>query len=466
MAYLTESKRINIPILKGMPMYNHGNYLVRLGHVVRWLGEQAEELGVEIYPGTAASEVLYNDDGSVAGIATTDLGIAKDGSPKDQFARGMELRAPITLFSEGCHGHLAKGLYKKFDLRQDCQPQTYGIGLKELWEIDPAKHKPGRVEHTAGWPLDPKTYGGSFLYHLGDSSSPLVAVGFVIALDYKNPFLHPFKEFQKFKTHPSVRPTFEGGTRIGYGARALNEGGVQSLPRTSFPGGALLGCSPGLMNVPKIKGTHNAMKSGVLAADSAFEALKDGHKPGMVLDYHERLMESDIMKELKAVRNFRPSFSTSLGVYGGMIYSGFMYVSRGMEPFTLKHHGKDSESLLPASQCKEIEYPKPDGEVTFDLLSSVALSGTNHEGDQPPHLTLADDAKPVQRNLAEFAGPESRFCPAGVYEFVPEESGEGMRLQINAQNCVHCKTCDIKDVSQNINWVVPESGGGPAYDGM
>lgn len=470
-AFLTEKYRIPIPIFKGLPMYNHGNYVVRLGNVVRWLGQQAEELGVELYPGYAASEVLFHDDGSVKGIATNDVGIKKDGSPKDSFERGMELHAKCTIFAEGCHGHLAKQLFKKLNLRSNCDPQTYAIGLKELWEIDPSKHKPGTVEHTVGWPLNRKTYGGSFLYHL-DEGAPLVTIGFVVGLDYTNPYLSPFQEFQRFKLHPSVRPTFEGGTRISYGARALNEGGFQSIPKLTFPGGCLIGCSPGFMNVPKIKGTHNAMKSAMIAAESVFEAVFSENQTTTTkgiepTEYERKLQESSVWKELKSVRNIRPSFHSPLGIYGTMMYTGvFYFLCRGKEPWTFSHGGPDYSKLRPASECKPIEYPKPDGVITFDLLSSVALTGTNHEADQPPHLTLKDDTSPVLKNLKVYDGPEQRFCPAGVYEFVPNEEGENMRLQINAQNCIHCKTCDIKDPSQNINWVTPEGGGGPAYNGM
>ncbi|XP_063611755.1 electron transfer flavoprotein-ubiquinone oxidoreductase, mitochondrial-like [Penaeus indicus] len=469
-AFLTEKGRINIPILPGMPMHNHGNYIVRLGHFVRWLGEQAEELGVEIYPGTPASEILYNEDGSVAGVATSDVGIAKDGSPKDSFARGMELRAKCTIFAEGCHGHLAKQLYTKFNLRENCEPQTYGIGLKELWEIKPENHHPGRIEHTVGWPLDKNTYGGSFLYHL-DEEQPLVSLGFVIGLDYTNPYLSPFREFQKFKHHPSLEKTLRGGSRISYGARALNEGGLQCIPKLTFPGGCLVGCSPGFMNVPKIKGTHNAMKSAMVAAESIFEALQDEKNAEAVAinpeSYEANIRNSWVWKELHSVRNVRPSFHTPLGLYGGLLYTGLFYIlGRGKEPWTLKHGVRDAERLKPAAESKPIDYPKPDGEISFDLLSSVALTGTNHEHDQPPHLTLKNDDVPVERNYGVYEGPEGRFCPAGVYEYVPVEVGEGVRLQINAQNCIHCKTCDIKCPSQNINWVVPEAGGGPAYDGM
>ncbi|XP_018364904.1 PREDICTED: electron transfer flavoprotein-ubiquinone oxidoreductase, mitochondrial isoform X2 [Trachymyrmex cornetzi] len=470
-AFLTEKKRISIPIFKGMPMYNHGNYIVRLGHVVTWLGEQAEAAGVEIYPGYAAAEVLYHEDGSVKGVATNDVGIAKDGSPKDTFERGMELHAKCTIFAEGCHGHLTKQLSKKLNLRKDCEPQTYGLGLKEIWEIEPSKHRPGAVEHTVGWPLNRNTYGGSFLYHLNEET-PLVAVGFVVGLDYTNPYLSPFKEFQKFKQHPSIKPTFEGGKRIAYGARALVEGGFQSIPKLQFPGGCLIGCTAGFLNVPKIKGTHNAMKSGMLAAESVIEAIIDAESNISLTKgiepktYTDKIKDSWIYKELKAVRNMRPSFHSSLGLYGGLMYSGFSMLLGGREPWTLSHGGPDYKKLKSAAKSTPIEYPKPDNEVSFDLLSSVALTGTNHEADQPAHLTLMDDTVPVKKNLTEFAGPEGRFCPAGVYEFVPLESGDGERLQINAQNCIHCKTCDIKDPSQNINWVVPEGGGGPAYNGM
>lgn len=465
---LTEKHRIPVPMLPGLPMNNHGNFIVRLGNLVRWLGEQAEELGVELYPGYAAAEVLFHEDGSVKGIATNDVGIAKDGSPKDNFERGMELHAKVTLFGEGCHGHLAKQLYRKFNLRQNCEPQTYAIGLKEVWVVDEKKWRPGRVEHSVGWPLNRNTYGGSFLYHLNEGE-PLVALGFVVGLDYSNPYLSPFREFQRWKHHPFVARTLEGGERIGYGARALNEGGVQSLPELTFPGGLLIGCSPGFMNVPKIKGTHTAMKSGMLAAEAVFPRLsEESSTSGLhVPEYAESLKKSWVWKELHAVRNIRPSFHNYFGLYGGMLYTGvFYWMLRGKEPWTLKHCGLDSDQLKLAKDCVAIEYPKPDGKLSFDLLSSVALSGTNHEGDQPPHLTLKDDSVPVNRNLALYDGPEQRFCPAGVYEYVPSESGEGMRLQINAQNCVHCKTCDIKDPSQNINWVVPEGSGGPAYNGM
>uniref|UniRef100_A0A8K9XZM3 Electron transfer flavoprotein-ubiquinone oxidoreductase n=1 Tax=Oncorhynchus mykiss TaxID=8022 RepID=A0A8K9XZM3_ONCMY len=481
---LTKKYRIPVPMLPGLPMNNHGNYIVRLGHFVRWLGEQAEELGVEIYPGYAAAEVLFHEDGSVKGIATNDVGIAKDGSPKDVFERGMELHAKVTLFGEGCHGHLAKQLYRQFNLRENCEPQTYAIGLKEVWLIDEKKWRPGRVEHSVGWPLNRNTYGGSFLYHLNEGE-PLVALGFVV-----NFFLKHFSDIaclinlgqwkpgycvpwqQKWEMHQSdVR--FSTGSEGSFKIIILPVcSSIQCLPKVTFPGGMLIGCSPGFMNVPKIKGTHTAMKSGMLAAEAIFPKVtaKDlaSETAGLhVPEYEDNLKKSWIWKELYSVRNIRPSFHNYFGLYGGMVYTGvFYWILRGKEPWTLKHAGLDSAQLRPAKECTAIEYPKPDGKLSFDLLSSVALSGTNHEGDQPPHLTLKDDSVPVANNLAIYDGPEQRFCPAGVYEYVPLETGEGMRLQINAQNCVHCKTCDIKDPSQNINWVVPEGSGGPAYNGM
>jgi len=468
-ALLTEKGRVPIPILKGFPMHNHGNYVVRMGHYVQWLGEQAEELGVEIYPGFAATEVLFHEDGSVKGIATNDVGIGKDGGPRDSFARGMEFHAQCTIFGEGCRGQLSKQLMKTLGLNENNEEQIYGIGMKELWQVRPEIHEPGRVEHTVGWPLpDTKTYGGSFLYHLNEDN--LVAVGFVIGLDYANPYLNAYKTFQQFKTHPSVKSTFEGGTRIGYGARALNEGGWQSIPKLAFPGGCLIGCGAGFMNVPKIKGTHTAQRSGMLAAEAIVEAVQAGDQETaglMPTNYEEKVKNSSIWKELHMSRNVKPAFH-NYGLFGGMAYTGLFYIlGRGKEPWTFKHGHTDNQCLEDKSKYQPIEYPKPDGELTFDLLSSVALTGTNHEGDQPPHLTLLDDDTPVNVNYTRFDGPEGKFCPAGVYEYVPREDGaEGMRLVINAQNCIHCKTCDIKDYSQNINWVCPEGGGGPAYDGM
>ncbi|CAG0882621.1 unnamed protein product [Cyprideis torosa] len=461
---LTKSRRIPVPILPGMLMINHGNYIIRMGHFVKWLSEQAEEMGVELYPATAASEVLYNDHGTVRGIATHDVGIAKDGSPKASFQRGMELHAKCTIFAEGCHGHLAKHLFKRFDLRKDCLTQTYGIGLKELWDVPEENHENGLVEHTVGWPSDYQTYAGSFCYHLKDGGHNLIAIGYAIGLDYKNPYIMPFKEFQMLKTHPYYAKYFRGGTRIAYGARALNEGGLQAVPKLTFPGGCLVGCSPGFLNVPKIKGTHNAMKSAMLAAEAVYDSISEGKiEP---LRYEEMVKESWIWKELSGVRNVRPSFNSALGVYGGMAYTGIVhYFLRGYEPWTFQHSTPDHATLKPASEFKPIEYPKPDNEITFDILSSVALTNTNHESDQPGHLTLKDDKIPVELNLAIYDGPEAKYCPAAVYEFV-EDGEHQQKLVINAQNCIHCKTCDIKDPSQNINWVVPEGGGGPAYNGM
>lgn len=466
--YLTKDSAMSIPILKGMPIYNHGNYLVSLGKLTIWLGEQADALGVEIYPATAASEVLYHDDGSVKGIATNDVGIAKDGSPKPSFARGMELHGKCTIFAEGCHGHLTKQLYTKYSLRKNCAHQTYGIGLKEIWEIDKTQHQPGLIIHTAGWPLDNYTYGGSFIYHMLENGQPLVHVGFVIGLDYKNPYLNPYQEFQRFKTHPQIRKIFENGKRIGYGARALNEGGLQSIPKLTFPGGCLIGCSSGFVNTPKIKGVHTAMKSGMLAADSIFKLL--AHKPNSKglepVDYQIRIKNSWIWQELYNVRNFRPSFDTPLGLFGGILYSAlYFFPFRGREPFTLQHRKPDYLSLKQAKDFQRINYPKPDNKITFDLLSSVALTNTNHDHDQPSHLVLKNKQIPNSINLPIYDGPEQRYCPAGVYEYIENESGE-RRLQINAQNCIHCKTCDIKDPRQNINWVTPQGGEGPAYNSM
>ncbi|KAK0418969.1 hypothetical protein QR680_013880 [Steinernema hermaphroditum] len=466
-AILTESGRIPVPIVPGVPLANHGNYIVRLGKVVSWLGEKAEELGVEIFPGIAAQEVLYNDDGSVKGIATNDVGIAKDGSPKDSFERGMELHGKCTIFAEGCRGHMTKQVIERFGLRDDSHFMSYGIGFKELWEIDPAKHRPGYIEHTMGWPLPVNQYGGSFLYHIEDDGQPLVSVGFVIALDYKNPYINTYNEFQRYKLHPSIRKHLEGGKRIGYGARALNEGGYQSIPKLNFPGGCLVGCTAGFLNVAKLKGTHNAMKSGMVAAEAVFPQLESGNVVNPE-NLREELDKTYVMKELKATRNIRPSFNTRFGWLGGLAYSGLFYVlGRGKEPWTLSHGKPDHEKLESADKYTPIEYPKPDGKITFDLLTSVSLTGTNHEEDQPAHLTLYDDTVPEDVNWNVYKGPEGRFCPAGVYEFVPKDDNPSeMRLQINAQNCIHCKTCDIKDPTQNINWVTPEGGGGPKYSGM
>ena len=462
---LGEKGAFNVPVWLLPPqMQNHGNYVISLGNLCRWLAEQAEALGVEVYPGFAAAEVLYDDQGRVKGVATGDLGIGKDGEQKDSYQPGMELRAKYTFFGEGCRGSLSKSLMERFDLRRDCEAQTYGIGLKELWELDPAKHKTGTVMHTAGWPMDRSTWGGSFIYHLENNQA---YVGYVVGLDYANPHLSPFDEFQRFKTHPAIRPMLEGGKRIAYGARALNEGGLQSLPELVFPGGALIGCGAGFLNVPKIKGSHAAMKSGMLAAEAAFEKLSGGDEGYGLLDsYPEKFRASWLHEELYKARNFRPAFS-KWGLFGSMLYGGLdLKVLGGRAPWTFKHGHKDHEALKPAAEMPKIAYPKPDGAVSFDKLSSVFLSGTNHEEDQPVHLTLRDASVPVAHNLALYDAPEQRYCPAGVYEIVRNEDGTDPRLQINAQNCVHCKTCDIKDPTQNINWVTPEGGGGPNYPNM
>ncbi|MDE0202133.1 MAG: electron transfer flavoprotein-ubiquinone oxidoreductase, partial [Rhodospirillaceae bacterium] len=420
-------------------MRNHGNYIISLGNLCRWLGQQAEELGVEVYPGFAAAEVLYHEDGRVKGVATGDMGIAKDGSQKASYEPGVELHAKYTLFAEGARGSLAKQLVERFDLRRRSDPQTYGIGLKEVWEIEPGKHRPGLIQHTFGWPLDSRTYGGSFLYHFDEN---LVSIGFVVALDYENPHLSPFDEFQRFKTHPLVRPVLEGGQRLGYGARAINEGGYQSIPETVFPGGALIGCAAGFLNVPKIKGSHNAMKSGALAAEAVFAALGEADDGTGPLDaYPAALRRSWVMKELRQVRNCRPAFRW--GLVAGTVISFIELWSGGILPWTLRNR-HDHESLKKAADAPKIAYPKPDGVVSFDKPSSVYLSNTNHEEDQPAHLTLKDDGVPIQVNLALYDAPEQRYCPAGVYEIVEDATGPP-HLQINAQNCVHCKTCDIKD---------------------
>ncbi len=459
--FLTARGGVKLPgFLLPPQMRNHGNYIISLGNLCRWLGQQAEELGVEIYPGFAAAELLYDDGGRVKGVATGDMGIAKDGTRKASHEPGIELHAKYTLFAEGARGSLTKELAERFRLRAGAAPQTYGIGLKELWQIDPGKHRPGLIQHSFGWPLDGRTYGGSFLYHFEEN---LVSIGFVIALDYENPHLSPFDEFQRFKTHPLIRPTLEGGERLAYGARAINEGGFQSVPDLVFPGGALIGCAAGFLNVPKLKGSHSAMKSGALAGEAAFAALRDGGDGAKPLDaYPASLRRSWVVKDLKQVRNCRPAFRW--GLAAGTVISGFELWTRGVMPWTLRHR-LDHESLKKAADAPPIAYPKPDGVVSFDKLSSVYLSNTNHEEDQPAHLRLKDDGVPIRVNLALYDAPEQRYCPAGVYEIVQDGDGEP-RLQINAQNCVHCKTCDIKDPTQNIEWVVPEGGGGPNYANM
>ena len=463
--FLTEQGSREVPVWALPPqMQNHGNYIVSLGNVCRWLGEQAEALGAEIYPGFAASELLADDSGRITGVATGDMGIGKDGEAKDSFQRGMELRAKYTFFAEGCRGSLSKQLTERFRLRAGRDPQTYGIGLKELWELDPSKHKQGKIVHSAGWPMDGKTWGGSFLYHLEDN---LCAVGFVVGLDYENPYLSPFDELQRFKTHPAIRDTFEGGRRIAYGARALNEGGLQSIPKLTFPGGALIGCSAGFLNVPKIKGSHNAMKSGMLAAEAVFEALRNGADGSAELVAYPKALEASwVYEELHKARNFRPAFAR-WGLIGGTLYGGLdLKLLGGRAPWTLHHGHEDHSRLKHASEAPKIDYPKPDGVLTFDKNSSVFLSNTNHEEDQPVHLRLTDQSVAVDHNLALYDAPEQRYCPAGVYEILRDDDGRNPRLQINAQNCVHCKTCDIKDPTQNINWVTPEGGGGPNYPNM
>lgn len=447
-------------------MSNHGSYIASLGALCGWLGEQAAELGVEIYPGFAAAEVLYDDNGAVAGVATGDMGVGRDGKPMDNFVRGMELRGKYTLIAEGARGSLTKLLVTKFDLAQADNPQKYGIGLKELWQVAPEKHEPGLVQHSFGWPLDNRTGGGSFLYHYGDN---LVSVGFVVHLNYENPYLSPYDEFQRFKTHPAISPTFEGGKRIAYGARALTEGGWQSIPKLIFPGGALLGCGAGFMNVPRIKGSHNAMLSGIAAAEATFDAISAGRGHDRLEAYEDSVRSGDIARDLKRVRNVKPLWSR-FGTIAGIMLGGIDMWLNTILPgiglgFTLKHGKPDWATLKKARNSKPIAYPKPDGVLTFDKLTNVSFSGTNHEENQPVHLKLADPWIPVTINLPDYAEPAQRYCPAAVYEIVTDDSGKA-HFQINAQNCVHCKTCDIKDPSQNITWVCPEGGGGPNYAGM
>ena len=452
-ALLTQKKMIGLPTPPQMK--NHGNYIISLANFVRWLGKEAEALGVQIFPGFPAADVIA-EQGVVKGIVTGAFGIAKDGSKKDSYQPGMELRAKHTLFAEGCRGSLSQKLM--YSLRQNCDPQTYAIGLKELWEVDPKQHRPGEVLHTVGWPTPHDTYAGSFIYHL---SGGQVAVGYVIGLDYANPHLDPYLEFQTFKTHPAIRPLLEGGRRVAYGARALNEGGWQSIPKLSFPGGSLIGCAAGFLNVPKIKGTHTAMKSGMIAAETLF-AEWDSLGSGALEGYEPAVRASWVGQELEAVRNIRPGFHK--GLWHGLAHAALdTYVLRGKAPWTL-HHRHDHLQLKPAEECQKPDYARPDGKLTFARLDSVALTGTNHEEDQPVHLTLKDATVPIQHNLPLYDAPEQRYCPAGVYEIV-EEAG-AKRLQINAQNCIHCKTCDIKDPTQNIVWVTPEGGGGPNYPNM
>jgi len=446
-------------------MSNHGCYVASLGNLCRWLAGKAEEMGVEIYPGFAAAELVYDDKGNVKGVATGDMGVAGDGSAKDTFMRGMELHGKYTLIGEGARGSLAKQLIAEFKLDEGREPPKFGIGIKELWEVEPEKHRPGLIQHSFGWPLNMSTGGGSFIYHFGEN---LVSAGFVVHLNYDNPYLSPFDEFQRFKTHEAIRPLFEGGRRIAYGARAITEGGYQSVPKLCFPGGALIGCSAGLLNVPRIKGSHNAMASGMLAAEAAFAAIQDGRANDELSEFQEAYETSEIAKDLKRVRNVKPlwsKFGTILGIGLGGIDMWMNNLGIGL-PFTLGHGKPDHECLKPIGSAKPITYPRPDGVVSFDKLSSVFLSATNHEEDQPVHLKVADDNLQMTSELGKFGGPSNLYCPAGVYEWVEDEAKGTRRFQINAQNCVHCKTCDIKDPNQNITWTVPEGGGGPNYPNM
>ncbi|MDH4151267.1 MAG: electron transfer flavoprotein-ubiquinone oxidoreductase [Betaproteobacteria bacterium] len=461
--FLTATGSFRVPgALLPACFQNHGNYVVSLANVTRWLGQQAEGLGVEIFPGFAAAEVLFDDTGRIKGVATGDMGIGKDGKPTDAYQQGMELHAKYTFFAEGCRGNLGKQLQEKFKLRDGVDPQVYGIGLKELWEIKPEKHQPGLVIHTAGWPLQSDTYGGSFFYHLEDN---LVAIGFVVGLGYTNPYLSPYEEFQRYKTHPAIRTFFEGGKRIAYGARAIAAGGLQSLPKLTFPGGCLVGDDAGFLNASRIKGSHAAIKSGMLAAEAAFDALAAETPAPELAAYPQAFKSSWLHDELHKARNFKPWMSK--GLYTGTMMVGIDQVLfRGRAPWTLHHDHADHETLKRKTECTPIDYPKPDGVITFDRLSSVFISNTNHNEDQPAHLTLKDATVPVNVNLELYDAPEQRYCPAGVYEIVRDDSGANPRLQINAQNCVHCKTCDIKDPTQNIVWVTPEGGGGPNYPNM
>jgi len=441
-------------------LHNEGNYIISLGQLCRWLAEQAEGLGVEIYPGFAGAQVLYDEAGKVKGVITGDMGVLKSGEPGPAFQPGMELHAKYTLFAEGCRGHLARQLEAKFDLRRDADPQVFGIGIKELWEVPADKHQKGLVLHTAGWPLDAATYGGSFMYHYGEN---LVAVGYVVGLSYANPYLSPFEEFQRYKTHPDIRKHLEGGKRVAYGARAITAGGLQSLPKLTFPGGVLIGDDAGFLNAARIKGSHTAIKSGMLAGEAAFEAVVAGRAQDELVAYPEAFKKSWMYEELHRARNFKPLMAKGLWL-GTLLFGIDQKVFGGKAPWTLRNAEADHTKLKKARDCTPIDYPKPDNVLTFDRLSSVYLSGTNHEEDEPCHLTLRDPSKAITLNLAEYDSPEQRYCPAAVYEIVREESGP--RLQINAQNCVHCKTCDIKDPSQNIVWVTPQGGEGPLYAQM
>jgi electron-transferring-flavoprotein dehydrogenase len=459
--FLTETGSLTVPHLFLPQCFsNQGNYILSLSNFTRWLGTQAENLGVEIFPGFAAAEILYNDQGAVCGVATGNLGVSKASEPTEQFQLGMELRAKYTLFAEGSRGHLGKELIHQYQLDRSADPQSYGLGIKELWEVSPQNHQPGLVIHTAGWPLDSKTYGGSFLYHFGENK---VAVGMVVGLSYRNPYLSPFEEFQRYKLHPAIRPTFDGGQRIAYGARAITAGGLNSLPQTVFPGGALIGCDAGYLNASRIKGSHAAIKSGMLAAEAVLSALSENRSNDILTAYPSAFKKSWLYDELKQARNFKSWMSK--GLYLGTLMVGIeQKLLGGNVPWTIRQRKADYEYLEPAKLHQMIDYPKPDGKITFDRLSSVFISNTNHEENQPSHLTLKDQDVPVAINLDVYAGPEQRYCPAGVYEYIEVEGKP--KLQINAQNCVHCKTCDIKDPTQNIVWVAPEGGGGPNYSGM
>ncbi|MFW7343796.1 electron transfer flavoprotein-ubiquinone oxidoreductase [Pollutimonas sp. H1-120] len=440
---------------------NHGNYIVQLGNVVRWMGEQAEALGVDLFPGFAAAEILYTDSGAVKGVATGDMGVARDGTHTEHYQPGMELLARYTVFAEGSRGQLGRQLIERYQLDAGRDPQSYGIGIKEMWEVDPSQSQPGLVVHTAGWPLDSDTYGGSFLYHL---SNNIVVVGLVVGLDYANPWLSPFEEFQRYKTHPAIRPTFEGGKRIAYGARSLTAGGLLSLPKLCFPGGVMVGCEAGVLNASRIKGSHSAIKTGALAAEAAFDAIVADRRHDELTAYPAAFENSWLHAELNKARNFKQWFKKGRTV--ATLMTGVeQWLLKGKMPWTLHHSKPDHACLQPAAECARIDYPKPDGKITFDRLSSVFISNTNHDENEPVHLTLKDASIPVSVNLAKYGGPEARYCPAGVYEFVKTDTGED-RLQINAQNCVHCKTCDIKDPTQNIVWVAPQGGEGPVYNGM
>jgi electron-transferring-flavoprotein dehydrogenase len=459
--FLTPEDSFAIPqVMLPACFKNHGNYIISLGELCRWLGQQAESLGVEIYPGFAGADILYGDGGEVHGVITGDMGVGRDGQPTDAFQPGMELRGKYTLFAEGCRGHLGKRLEARYDLRKDADPQVYGLGIKELWEVTPEQHKPGLVVHTAGWPLDTDTYGGSFMYHYGEN---LVAIGFVVGLGYSNPYLSPFEEFQRYKTHPAIRATLEGGRRISYGARALAAGGLQALPELAFPGGALVGDDAGFLNSSRIKGSHAAIKSGMLAAEAVAEALGAGRQGDKLTAYGEKFRASWLYDELHKARNFKPLMAKGLWL-GSLLFGIDQMLFRGKAPWTLGLTA-DHLKLKPAADCRPIDYPKPDGKISFDRLSSVFLSNTNHEEDQPCHLQLKTPEVAIDINLARYDSPEQRYCPAGVYEIVREEDGQP-RLQINAQNCVHCKTCDIKDPTQNIVWVTPQGGEGPIYQSM